>query len=170
MITTRSTRTFDRTNRVLYFKGTGATELGAHFVREGQTTSKRALRHMRQVSKIIMEQSIANSPVDWKGPTKNSLPGHELEKSHRIVENFGSSGRLEATIEVGGMVGDVNVDLYATWLHDSFGWRLGPASEAKMRSSSKNKVGPLFLERALAEHDDEFEDVLDDLVSGLMNL
>lgn len=156
---------------MLVFKGIGATELGAHFAREGRTTDKRALRHMRQVTKVIMEQSIANSPVDWKGPHgKGSPPGHELEKAHRIVEQYGVGGRIETAIEIGGMVGNVNVDLYATWLHDSFGWALGPASRAKMMESSKNKVGPLFLERALAEHDNEFEDILDDLVEGLMAL
>lgn len=155
---------------MLYFKGTGAVELGAHFAREGRTTDKRALRHMRLVTKLIMEQSIRNSPVDWKGPKKGMAPGHELERSHRIREQYGTGGRIETAIEIGGMVGGVNVDLYATWLHDSYGWKLGKASEAKMMQSPKNKVGPLFLERALAEYDDEFEDILDDLVEGLMNL
>lgn len=154
----------------LYFKGVGATELGAHFAREGRTTDKKALRHMRAVTKMVMEQSIRNSPVDWKGPTKGAPPGRELEKSHRIREQYGAGGRIETTIEVGGMVGGVNVDLYAIWLHESFGWKLGRASQAKMMESPKNKVGPLFLERALAEHDDEFEDILDDLVEGLMGL
>ncbi|SFJ50718.1 hypothetical protein SAMN03159338_1602 [Sphingomonas sp. NFR04] len=155
---------------MLYFKGTGATELGAHFAREGATTSKRGLRHMRQVTKVVMEQSIANSPVDWKGSRRGEAPGHELEKSHRIREQYGAGGRIETTIEIGGMVGGVNVDLYAVWLHESFDWKLGPASRAKMMMSPKNKVGPLFLERALAEHDHEFDEILDELVEGLMNL
>lgn len=156
---------------MLVWKGVGAAELSAVFAREGAQTSKRALRHMRQVTKLIMDQSIRNSPVDWKGPHgKSSAPGHELEKSHRITEQYGAGGRIESTIEVGGMVGDVDVDLYATWLHDSYDWKLGPASEAKMLSDPRNKVGPLFLERALAEYDAEFDEILDDLVEGLMNL
>jgi hypothetical protein len=61
----------------------------------------------------------------------------------------------------------VNVDLYAFWLHDSFNWSLGKGSYAKMMRSPKNKVGPLFLERALAEHDHEFDDLLDEIVEGL---
>lgn len=154
---------------MLYFRGTGAVELGAHFAREGERTDKRALRHMRQTAKLIMQQSIANSPVDWKGPNGEG-PQQELEKSHRIREQYGAGGRIETSIEIGGTVGGVDVDLYATWLHDSFGWSLGKASKAKMMMSPKNKVGPLFLERALAEYDDEFEDILDDLVEGLMKL
>lgn len=154
---------------MLTFHGLSANALAAHFTREGQTTSKRALRHMRQVAKMIMDTSIAYSPVDWHGPGgPSSPPGHELEKSHKIVEQFGASSRLEATVEVGGMVGGVNVDLYAFWLHDSFGWKLGKGSYAKMMRSPKNKVGPLFLERALKEHDHEFDDLLDELVEGLM--
>lgn len=125
---------------------------------------------MRQVSKVIMEQSIANSPVDFKGPSARSLPGRELERSHRIREQYGVAGRIEATIEIGGVVDGVDVDLYATWLHDSYNWSLGKASRAKMMQSAKNKVGPLFLERALAEHDHEFEDILDELTEALMNL
>lgn len=155
---------------MLYFKGTGASELGAHFAREGRTTDKRALRHMRQVTKVVMEQSIANSPVDWKGPVRGQPPGRELERSHRIREQYGAGGRIETTIEIGGMVGGVDVDLYAMWLHENFTWKLGKASRAKMALSPKNKVGPLFLERALAEHDHEFEDILDELVEGLMTL
>ena len=152
----------------LYFRGTDAAALGANFVREGRTTSKRALRHMRQVAKLVMNQSIANSPVDWKGYSSKDKPRHELERSHRIEEQFGNSGRLEATVLVGGMVDGTDVDLYATWLHESFSYQLGPASRKKTMMSAKNKVGPLFLERALAEHEDEFDDLLDDLMQGLM--
>ncbi|PUI02323.1 hypothetical protein, partial [Salmonella enterica] len=141
-----------------------------HFAREGATTDKRGLRHMRQVTKLVMQQSIRNSPVDFKGPTKASPPGRELERSHRIREQYGANGRIETTIEVGGMVGGVNVDLYAEWLHNSYNYSLGPASQAKTMEDARNKVGPLFLERALAEYDDEFEDILDELVEGLMGL
>jgi hypothetical protein len=151
----------------LYFRGPDAGQLGGTFIREGQMTSKRALRHMRQVSRIVMEQSKRNSPVDWKGYTSKDPPGHELERSHRIEERYGGGGRIETTIAVGGMVGDVDVDLYAMWLHEG-DYNLGKASVAKMMSSSKNKVGPQFLERALAEHADEFDGLLDELFEGLM--
>jgi hypothetical protein len=118
---------------------------------------------------MVMEQSIKNAPVDWKGPGgRLSAPGHELERAHHIKEEYGHSGRLEATVEVGGMVGDVNVDLYAEWIHNSFDYRLGPASQAKTMRGSDYKVGPLFLERALAEYESEFDDLLDEVVEGLM--
>lgn len=155
----------------LYFTGTNANHLAATFRREGQLVGKRCLRHMRQVAKLVMEQSRRNSPVDWKGRTSKDPPGHELEKSHRIEERY-NQGRIEATVMVGGMVGGVNVDLYADWLHDSFTWSLGKDSRRKAASDSRNKVGPLFLERALEEYEAEFEDwggdILDDLIKGLM--
>lgn len=130
---------------------------------------KRALRQMRLVAKLVMEQSIRNTPVDWKGPHgSSSPPGHELEQSHRIEEQFGTAGRLEATVTVGGMIGDVDVDLYASWIHNSFDYKLGPASQAKSMLGPKYKVGPLFLERALAEYDSEFDGLVNEVVEGLM--
>jgi hypothetical protein len=150
----------------LSWRGSSADAVGATFVREGSLTSKRALRHMRRVSRIVMEQSIRNTPVDWKGYSSAEPPGKELERSHRIEERYGGSGRIEATIAVGGMVGDVDVDLYAMWIHEG-DYQLGKASIAKM-ADPRNKVGPQFLERALGEHEDEFEGLLDELMEGLM--
>lgn len=153
----------------LYFSGLDPETLGGTFIREGRLLDKRALRQMRLVSKLVMEQSIKNAPVDWKGPCgANSLPGHELERAHRIEEQYGAGGRLEATVTVGGMVGDVDVDLYAEWIHNSFDYTLGKASQAKMMMGPDYKVGPLFLERALAEYESEFDDLLDEVMEGLL--
>lgn len=155
----------------LYFTGQNANHLAATFKREGDLAGKRCLRHMRAVAKLVMEQSRRNAPVDWKGYTAKSPPGHELERSHRIEEQY-ANGRIEATVLVGGMVGGVNVDLYANYLHDSSMWSLGRASRAKRDADSRNKVGDQFLERALDEYASEFEDwggdMLDDLMKGLM--
>jgi hypothetical protein len=152
----------------VYFRGTSAGQLGATFAREGARTNQRALRQMRRVAKLIMQQSIANSPVDWKGPKGNfTVPGHELEKAHKIQEQFGGRGRIEATVSVGGMVGSVNVDLYAEWIHEG-SYRLGRASLAKAGSGPKNKVGPQFLERAMDEHAGDFDPILDEIMKGLM--
>jgi len=151
----------------LSWRGSSAQAVGATFVREGAVTSHRALRHMRRVSKLVMEQSIRNSPVDWKGYTSKDPPGHELERSHRIHEQYGQGGRIMATVAVGGMVGDVNVDLYAEWLHDG-GYNLGKASIAKSQADPRNKVGERFLERALEEHEHEFDGLIDELLEGLM--
>jgi len=155
----------------LYFRGTTAAMLGATFQREGKLAGKRCLRHMRQVAKLVMDYSIRGAPVDFKGPRKGQPPGHELEKSHRIEEQY-RGGRIEATVMVGGMVGSVNVDKYVNFIHDSFTYALGKASIAKQMSDPKIRVGPLFLERALAEFESEFddwaEDVYDDLVGALM--
>jgi hypothetical protein len=148
----------------LYFRGAGADTLGATMVRESQVTDKRALRHMRRVSKLVMLRSVQYAPVDFKGP-KGMGPLHELERSHRIEEQYGQRGRLEATVVVGGMVGNVNVDLYATWMHEG-PYHLGKASEAKASSTGK-MVGERFLERALEDYEDDFEPLLDELMEGL---
>lgn len=169
-ITWKSSATFDRRSDVasLTFRGLGADHLGAVFEREGRTTSKRALAHMRRVSKRVLEQSVRNSPVDWKGPKGAPKdPGHELERSHKIVEEYGSSRRLEARVTVGGFVGRVNVDLYATWIHEGE-YQLGKASVRKAMADPRNEVGPQYLERALQKHEDDFEPLLDELMQGLM--
>lgn len=150
----------------LYFRGVDAATIGATFIRESRVTNKRALRHMRRVSKLVMKTSQEYAPVDWKGPEKGLPPGHELERSHRIEEQYGASGRIEATVLVGGMVGDVNVDLYAEWMHEG-PYQLGKASLAKAASTGK-PVGERFLERALEDHEDDFEPLLDELLEGLM--
>jgi hypothetical protein len=141
----------------LYFRGFDANALAAVFSREGQLVGKRALRQMRLVSKLVMEQSIKNSPVDWKGVNPKDPPRHELERAHHIDEDYGNDKRLHATVWVGGMVGDVDVDLYARWIHESFDYTLGKASQEKAMQGPEYKVGPLFLERALAQYDSEYE-------------
>lgn len=151
----------------LYFRpGASANAIAATMIRESRVTDKRALRHMRRVAKLVMEASRDYAPVDWKGYTSKDPPGHELERSHRIEEQYGNRGRLEATVVVGGNVGGVDVDLYATWMHEG-PYSLGKASLAKAAASGKF-VGERFLERALEEHEDDFEPLLDDLLEGLM--
>jgi hypothetical protein len=150
----------------IYFRGLQPEELSATFYREGRLVDKRALRQMRRVSQMVMKKSISNTPVDWKGYTSKDPPGQELEKSHRIEEQYGESGRVEATVSVGGMVGDVNTDLYAMWIHDGF-YELGKASKAK--AAAGHEVGPEFLRRALDDYEAEFDGLLDELMRGLMS-
>lgn len=144
----------------------GGYELAATMVRESRVTNKRALRHMRRVSKLVMIRSREYAPVDFKGPDGGG-PLHELERSHRVEEQYGDFGRLEATVLVGGMVGDVDVDLYATWIHEGHFVKLGKASVAKAASTGK-QVGERFLERALEDYQDDFEPLLEELFEGLL--
>lgn len=146
----------------LTWRGDSADSLSFTMLREGKMTGKRALRHMRRVSKATLQTAIDYSPVDYKGRTRGSMPLHELERSHRLVEVPGANRRIEARIEVGGMVGDVNVDLYAMWIHDG-SYERGPGTIAK-----GPKAGPGWLETALEEHEDDFEPLLDELLEGLM--
>lgn len=146
----------------LRWNGPTPDDLAATFAREGKLVGKRALRHMRRVTKVVMETSKSYAPVDYKGTSRNSMPLHELEKSHRVVEYPGVNRRIEARVEVGGMVGTVNVDLYARWIHDG-SYELGPASRAK-----GPQVGPKYLERALEKHKADLDIILDELVEGLL--
>lgn len=145
----------------LTWQGESADQLGIRMAREGRMTGKRALRHMRRVSKAVLDTAIKYSPVDYKGPNGSS-PLHELERSHRLSEVPGDNRRIEVMIEVGGMVGDVDVDLYAMWIHDG-SYERGRATVAK-----GPKAGPGWLERAMDEHADDFEPLLEDLLEGLM--
>ena len=151
----------------LFFRGTTAGQIGATFAREGTLTGKRALRHMRRVAKAVMEQSIRNSPVDWKGP-HGDVPARELEKSHKITEEY-SGRRIESTVSVGGMVGNVDVDAYAEWIHNG-SYNLGKASIAKRSVDPRNKVGPEFLQRAMDDEteDADFDPLIDELFESLL--
>lgn len=145
----------------LRWSGASADSLAITMEREGRTTSKRALRHMRRVSKAVLELAIEWSPVDFKGPAGLG-PLRELERSHRMVETPGAGRRINVSIEVGGMVGNVDVDKYAMWIHDG-SYNRGPATIAKGPNA-----GPGWLERAMEHHEDDFEPLLDELLEGLM--
>lgn len=145
------------------WKGESGDVLAARMKREGRLTGKRALRHMRRVSKATLETAVAWSPVDWKGARPSDPPGHELEKSHRIEEEYGDNRRLEARIVVGGMVGDVNVDKYAMWVHSGMGWhQRGRATIAK-----GPEAGPGWLDRAMKHHEEDMDILLDEVMDAL---
>ena len=152
----------------LYFRGQTAHQFAITMRREGKLAGKRSLRHMRKVAKLVMEQSKRNAPVDWKGYSSIEPPGFELERSHRITEAY-NGRRIEATVEVGGMVGSVNVDKYVDFIH-IHEYNLGRGSIAKSNSDPRNRGGPRFLERALEDQDAEFnewgEELLDDLIGA----
>lgn len=148
----------------LKWRGHSGKRVSATFFREGTLANKRALRHMRRVANIVLETAVDMAPVDWKGRNAFEGPQHELERSHRIEEARGAGNRIEAKIVVGGMVGGVNVDKYAWWVHDSMGWhQRGKATIAK-----GPEAGPGWLERALQKHEDDFEPLLEELLDGLM--
>lgn len=146
----------------LSWRGESSDTLSFRFLRESKRTNQRGLRHMRRVSKSVYETALKWSPVDYKGQTVNSPPLHELEKSHKIVENIGDNRRIEVSIEVGGYIGDVNVDDYALWIHDG-SYTPGPGTRAK-----GPEAGPFWLERALAKHENDIDEpLLDELLESL---
>ena len=144
----------------LRFKGRGANDLAADFFREGDRTSKRALRHMRRVAKAVMKDSIAGVPYETG----------ELEGAHDIVEEYGDARRLRATVQVGGIVNGVDTDNYASWIHHGSWSNLGPGSRLKQAQVPAHiRVGKYFLANALDAHEDDFDDLLDDIMQGLIS-
>lgn len=142
----------------LRFKADSADRLAVTFEREGRLVGKRALRHMRRVAKAVLDTSIANSPVDEGN----------LEAAHRLIERYGNDRRLIATVDVGGVVNGVDVSMYAEYIH-SGSWRnLGPRSQEKQDRSPGVLVGKYFLSRALEDHEDDFEPLLEELLEGLL--
>lgn len=149
----------------LRWVGESADTLSFRFQRESRLTDRRALRYMRRIGKLVFEQAVQWSPVDWKGP-RGQGPLYELERSHKLTEKIGANRRIEMRIEVGGMVGEVDVDKYAMWVHDSIDWnQRGPATRAK-----DPEAGPFWLERALDKYDQDIgDDLLDELLDGLLS-
>lgn len=156
----------------IYFRtADNPKKVSATFYREGRLVGKRCLRHMRKVAKLVMDYSIAAAPRDYKGPRAGMSPGRELERSHKIKEQF-NNNRIEATVMVGGMVAGVNVNKYLDFIHNNLTYDLGKASIEKQAENPSIRIGPRFLERALEEYDGEIgewgSDMLDDLMRGLM--
>lgn len=140
----------------LRFQGPTAEELAATMSRDGETTTKRALRQQRKAAQKVMEESIANAPVD-KG---------NLEAAHEITERRGSANRVETTVEVGGVVNGVDVDDYAWEMHEG-DYDLGPRSAAKQASDPSHAVGREYLQRAMDDVEKELDAIFDEAFSGI---
>lgn len=147
----------------LRWRGNTGRKMGATFYREAEMTNKRALRHMRRVAKATLKTAIEWAPVDWKGMKPSDPPRHELERSHKIEEIRGESKRIECRITAGGRVGGVNVDRYAMWVHN-----LEPHQRGRATIAKGPKAGPGWMARALEEHENDFEPLLDELMEGLL--
>lgn len=85
---------------------------------------------------IMKDISVAQSPVDEGN----------LEEAHKVVTRANGSDKRTLDIVVGGTVNGVDVDQYATVMHES-DYKLGPKSRLK-QAQSPYIVGPKFLERA----------------------
>lgn len=104
-----------------------------------------ARKMMHASSKRIVERAKLFAPVD----------DGELEASIHVERGLGENRRLQLTITAGGVVNGVNVDDYATLIHENYeSMTPGPATLAKRAANPGIYVGEKFLERA-AETEEE---------------
>lgn len=133
---------------------TGAAELMLVLRQLGPRAVRRAREQMKRESEKIADLARDYAPVDHDGPTKGQPPGHELERSIRAEKDYEDNRRLKISVVAGGRVGDVDVDEYATLMHEGLGpygsgaYRPGPGTLAK-----GPQAGGKFLERAHKERE-----------------
>jgi len=138
------------------FYNDSANGLILRLERAEERTSPARLAMLRRLAKRVMESSQKMCPVDK----------HNLEDAHHLVEHYGDRNRIEIDVEVGGVVDGVDVDAYATYMHEGE-YNLGPQSQLKQAVTGE-EVGPKFLERALIEHEAEADDIIDTIMEALL--
>lgn len=103
-------------------------------------------------------QEIANRAVEYAPVDKSNLE----QAIHVNEDRGGQNRRVRTYVEVGGVVNGVNVDQYATQMHEGV-YNLGPKSVEKAQRTGK-PVGRKYLERAADELEEgiakEFEDLI----------
>ncbi len=108
---------------------------------EKSTTQTRrdAKKELYEGARQIMRASQQMAPVDL----------HNLEMAHKIETVRLNENYMTLSITVGGVVGGVDVDIYATRMHEST-YGLGKGSILKNSANPPDRrVGPKFLERAV---------------------
>lgn len=104
---------------------------------------------MRRAAARIVENARINAPRDrWN-----------LEESIQLVRDYGIRGRLELTIEMGGVVNGVNVDQYALIIHENYEGIIVDDDNPERRQGTREKqaqypnhyIGGKFLSRAVDE-------------------
>lgn len=138
----------------LRWRGPSARDFIDELTRSTTETRRRSKSVMRQKAKKILEASQEGAPIDEGN----------LEAAHELAITRLSKDNLEVEITVGGVVNDRDVDEYAWIMHET-DYNLGPRSEAKARSVSR-EVGPKFLERAVDDHEDELVEAVADTLPG----
>lgn len=137
------------------------TPLASKWRRASSIIKGKVAQVMKAAGKLVAKESARRAPV---------LRGN-LEASHRskIIRN--NADQIKIEVSVGGMVGGVNVDAYVTEMHEHLGGPkypggLGPESRKKQAADPSVRVGRKFLERALADTEDEILELLEDTLFG----
>ena len=123
-------------------KVTGIDELRVELRYKAKKVPDNARKVMHRGADQIAKEAKLNAPVD----------DGELEDSIHIEKGYEESGRLMVVVAAGGVVRGVDVDRYATLVHENYEGMLkhgpGPNTLAKMRANPGRKIGSKFLERA----------------------
>lgn len=113
-------------------------QIGERVVDNARKTMHARARHIAREAKL-------NAPVD----------DHDLEESIHIERDTGENGRLELTITAGGTVNGVDVDDYATLIHENYeSMQPGENTLAKRAANPGRYVGGKFLERAALQEEE----------------
>lgn len=113
---------------------------------------------MKAAGKLVAKESARRAPV---------MDGN-LEQSHRSKVIRNNADQIKVEVSIGGMVNGVNVDAYVMEMHESHGTRYKPGKGtlAKQAADPSVRVGRKFLERALADTEDEILELLEDTLFG----
>ncbi|MFA9261787.1 MAG: HK97 gp10 family phage protein [Undibacterium sp.] len=98
-------------------------------------------KFMKRAAERIAKEAAMNAPVDL----------HNLEKSIHVVKSIGeNSRRLAIRVIAGGVVNGVNVDEYATKVHENYDdENPGPGTASKRAANPGRHIGSKFLENAV---------------------
>lgn len=112
----------------------------------GERVVDNARKLMHASSKKIVDRAKLMAPVD----------DHQLEKSIHLERSVGERGRLVLTVTAGGVVDGVNVDDYATLIHENYeSMDPGEGTLQKRAANPGVYIGEKFLTRAAEEEEDK---------------
>jgi HK97 gp10 family phage protein len=118
---------------------TGLNDLVLKLRNTAERVSDTARKTMHRGADKIVKEAKLNCPVDEGN----------LEASIKKEVAYGERGRLEIDVAVGGTINGVNVDEYATEVHEHYeGMKPGPGTQAKREANPGRYVGEKFLTRA----------------------
>lgn len=111
----------------------------------GERVVETARKRMHSAAQRIVKNAQLNAPVD----------DHQLERSIHVERSLGERGRLELTVVAGGTVDGVNVDDYATLIHENYSSMTpGENTRAKILANPDRVIGEKFLTRAAEEEEE----------------
>lgn len=129
------------------------------------TVPENGRKTMHRAADRIVREAKLNTPVDT----------HNLEATIRKEVEYGFRGRLKINIVMGGVVNGVNVDQYATIIHERYEQVIsvngpGEGTLAKRAANPGRYIGEKFLERALEDNRERLEESIFQAVIGSFKL